>query len=274
MSRFCTVHTHSTHCDGADTLAEMARAAYAAGAVSFGASGHSHTPLAADEGCVLPADMADYRAEVLQLRTEYAGRMDVLLGLELDNCADVAPEGLDYWIASVHNLRGNDGKSYGLDWSAGELDSCCREGFEGNFLIMAGDYYDEVRRMAAMCPTILGHIDLITKFNEKVPRFDEEDPRYRSAALDALHATDPGETLLEINTGAMFRGYRKTPYPALFLLREWRNMGGKIILTSDAHSTAAIVSGYKEAAELARGAGYERSAVLAGGGRIEYPLPG
>ena len=139
--------------------------------------------------------------------------------------------------------------------------------------MMAGNYYDEVRRMAARRPTILGHIDLITKFNEKCPRFDQEDPRYRAAALDALHAADPGETLLEINTGAMSRGCRRTPYPALFLLREWRGMGGRIILTADAHSASAIVYGYREAAALAREAGYERSVLLSRAGRTECPLP-
>ena len=39
MRRFCSVHTHSTMCDGKNTLAEMAAAAFAAGAASFGASG-------------------------------------------------------------------------------------------------------------------------------------------------------------------------------------------------------------------------------------------
>ena len=99
---FCSVHTHSTMCDGKNTLAEMAAAACAAGVKYFGASGHSHTPMPEDEGCVLPADMTAYRAEVLRLREAYAGRMEVLLGIELDNCADVGAEGFDYWIGSAH----------------------------------------------------------------------------------------------------------------------------------------------------------------------------
>ena len=104
MRAFCSVHTHSVMCDGKNTLAEMAAAACDAGAASFGASGHSHTPIPEDEGCVLPADMSAYRAEVLRLREEYRGRMDVLLGIELDNCADVTAEGFDYWIGSAHRL--------------------------------------------------------------------------------------------------------------------------------------------------------------------------
>jgi len=272
MSAFCSVHTHSTLCDGKDTLGSMARAAFEAGAVSFGASGHSHTPIPEDEGGVLPVDMTAYRAEVLRLREEYRGRMDVLLGIELDNCADVTAEGFDYWIGSAHRLRGPDGRLYTVDWDAARLSACQAGAFGGDAYAMAERYYAEVRRMAAMKPTILGHIDLITKFNEDGAFFDEAEPRYRAAALDALHAADPKETLLEINTGAMSRGYRKAPYPAPFLLREWRDMGGRIILTADAHRAGDIVYGYAQAAELARAAGFDRSTLLTLSGREEWAL--
>ena len=262
MRNFCSVHTHSTMCDGKDPLSEMARAAYAAGAISFGASGHSHTPIPEDEGGVLPADMTAYRAEVLRLREEYAGRMDVLLGIELDSCADVTAEGFDYWIGSAHWLRGPDGDPYTVDWDAERLADCRDRAFGGSALPMAEAYYAEVRRMAEMKPTILGHIDLIAKFNGDGAFFDESSPRYRRAALEALHAADPAATLLEINTGALLHGYRKTPYPALFLLKEWRAMGGEVILTADAHSTEAIVYGYARASALAKAAGFTRSMLL------------
>lgn len=272
MRSICSVHTHSNLCDGKDTLAKMARAAFEAGAVSFGASGHSHTPIPEDEGGVLPVDMGPYKAEVLRLRGEYAGRMDVLLGIELDNCADVTAEGFDYWIGSAHRLRGPDGAYHTVDWDEETLEDCRDRVFGGDGFAMAKGYYAEVRKMAALRPTILGHIDLIAKFNEDGAFFDEGDPRYRAAALEALHAADPGETLLEINTGAMARGYRTVPYPALFLLKEWRGMGGKIILTADAHSARDIVHGFAQAAELARTAGFRRSTLLTLTGREERPL--
>lgn len=272
MMRFCSVHTHSTLCDGKNTLAEMARAAYEAGAVSFGASGHSHTPCREDEGCVLPADMSAYRAEVLGLREVYAKRMDVLLGIELDNCADVPVEGFDYWIGSAHRLKAPDGEYYTVDWSPEILEACRTDAFAGDAYAMAECYYAEVRKMAGMKPDILGHLDLITKFNEKMPCLDEDSSRYRAAALDALHAADPKATLLEINTGAMSRGWRTAPYPARFLLEEWRNMGGQVILTADAHSSDAIVYAYREAAEHARAAGYDHTILLTASGWIPEPL--
>ena len=268
----CSVHTHSTLCDGKNTLSEMAQAAFAAGVRYFGASGHSHTPMPEDEGQVLPVDMTAYRAEVLRLREVYAGRMEVLLGIELDNCADVSPEGFDYWIGSAHRLQGHDGTYYTVDWNGETLAACRDKAFGGDGLAMAEAYYREVGRMAARRPTILGHFDLITKFNETGAFFDESAPRYRSAALAALHRASPETTLLEVNTGAMSRGYRKTPYPAPFLLEEWRAMGGRIILTADAHSAKAVVYGYREAAMLAQAAGFTQAAVLRSEGPALCPL--
>ena len=181
-------------------------------------------------------------------------------------------EGFDYWIGSAHHMRDREGGWHAVDWDRETLERCFREDFSGRSRMMAESYYDEVRRMAERKPDILGHVDLIAKFNEAGRFFDETDPAYQAAALEALHAADPKETLLEINTGAMSRGYRSVPYPALFLLKEWRAMGGKIILTADAHSADAIVYGYAQAAELGRAAGFARSVLPVLAGREERPL--
>lgn len=271
----CSVHTHSVMCDGKNTLAEMARAAYEAGVVSFGASGHSHTPVPEDEGYTLPLDLTACRAEVLRLREAYSGRMDVLYGIELDSWSDMdfSPADFDYWIGSVHYLYDEEtGLYHSVDDTPEVLAQSCQTMFHGDFLSMAEDYYAAVARMLAKRPTILGHIDLVTKFNGDGGFFDEGDARYRAAALEALHAADPALTLLEINTGAMSRGWRSTPYPALFLLKEWRAMGGKVILTADAHSVEAIVYGYDQAAALARAAGFRQAVLLTASGRSDCPL--
>ena len=133
-------------------------------------------------------------------------------------------------------------------------------------------YYADVAAMAARHPTILGHIDLVTKFNEPAAFFDETAPRYRAAALAALEAADPARTLLEVNTGAVSRGYRTVPYPAQFLLRAWRERGGDIILTADSHRTDTVVWGSRQAADWARAAGYTQCVVLTLSGREICPL--
>lgn len=268
----CSVHVHTTLCDGRDTPAAMAAAAYAAGVRYFGFSCHSHTPIPADEGAVLPADMTVYRETVLALRKKYAGKMDILLGLEWDSQSDMRPDGFDYWIGSVHYQRGGNGKYYAADWGEAHFTACRDELFAGDALAVAEGYFAEVARVATLRPTILGHIDLITKLNAGNRFFDENHPRYRAAALTALHAADPAATLLEINTGGVARGYREQPYPALFLLREWRAMGGRVLLTADAHSAAAVVFGYDLAAEAAKAAGFSESVLLTPEGPIACAL--
>lgn len=268
----CSVHTHSTFCDGKSSMAEMAAAACAAGVKHYGFSGHIHTPCPADVGVCMEADMGAYRAEALRLREEYAGRMEILLGIEWDACSDLpVPDWADYWIGSVHNLRCGDAY-YCVDWKGEELERCRAEAFGGEMQAMIEAYYAAVAGVAAMKPTVLGHIDLITKLNGEGRFFDEKAPAYCAAALAALQAADPKATLLEINTGAMARGYRKTPYPALFLLKEWKRMGGEIILTADAHAAEGILFGYREAIRLAKEAGYKKSTVLTMSGLLECDL--
>ena len=115
-------------------------------------------------------------------------------------------------------------------------------------------------------------MDLITKLNAGNRFFDEASPRYEKAALEALHAADPQATVLEINTGGMARGYRDTPYPALFLLKEWRNMGGRIILTSDSHSADTILYGFGDSIALAKAAGFDHTVLLTAWGFVDCPL--
>ena len=74
--------------------------------------------------------------------------------------------------------------------------------------------------------------------------FDETDPAYQAAALEALHAADPKETLLEINTGAMSRNCRTVPYPSDVLLRSLRDFGGRVCISSDSHSASTITHGF------------------------------
>ena len=67
----------------------------------------------------------------------------------------------------------------------------------------------------------------------------------------------------------MARGYRDAPYPALFLLKEWRAMGGRIILSSDSHSADTILYGYGDALALAKTAGFDKSTILTLHGPVE-----
>ena len=87
-------------------------------------------------------------------------------------------------------------------------------------------------------------------------------PRYKAAALKALNAAKEHGCLLEVNTGGVYRGYRKDFYPGPWLLGEWQKMGGKVIITSDAHDVDSLTFGFDEAAAAVKAAGFKSVEVL------------
>ena len=77
------LHTHTTFCDGKHTPEEMIQAALEQGLDSLGFSGHS--PLAGECWVMEAEDVPRYRREILDLREQYAGKLEIFLGLEQDS---------------------------------------------------------------------------------------------------------------------------------------------------------------------------------------------
>ena len=135
--------------------------------------------------------------------------------------------------------------------------------YAGDPYAFAEDYYRLVGGVAERTGCqIVGHFDLVTKFNEGDRLFDTGHPRYIGAALEALDRLAERDVVFEINTGAMSRGYRTAPYPAPALLRAMRERGLPICITSDAHSASALLYAFPQAEELARSCGYRERMVL------------
>lgn len=257
------LHTHTLFGDGKHTPEEMALGAIAAGCASLGFSEHSPLPasIGQDRWTMRAEDVPAYRTEVLRLREKYRGQLGIFLGLEQD--LDSAPPAgaYDYLIGSVHTVWA-DGVPLSVDEDRDSFVRAVREHFGGDFFAFAAAYYRRAAEIPRTGCRIVGHFDLVTKFNEGGALFDEADPRYRAAALEALDALPVKDLLLEINTGAMSRGYRSAPYPAAFLLRAIRERGGRICFTSDCHSRDAVAFGFAGARELARSCGFREQWVL------------
>jgi len=261
-----SVHCHSTMCDGKNTLQDMASAACAQGLTTLGFTGHSYTQRDR-EYCMSPSRTAQYKATIAKLKAEYRGKVDILCGIEWDILSEDKRTGYDYWIGSAHHLYGkNTGKYYEIDFRPQDLWDCINDDFDADPLAAVEAYFAEVEKVAALKPDILAHIDLIKKLNAKGEFFDEESPRYKAAALKALQAAKDNDCLLEVNTGGVYRGYRKDFYPGPWLLGEWQKMGGKVIITSDSHDIASLTYGFDEAAAAIKAAGFTSVEVLTGHG--------
>lgn len=259
------LHTHTTFADGKHTPEEMALGAIRAGCRSLGFSEHSpFPPVGPNDGfSLLPERVADYRAGVQALRDQYRGQLKIFLGLEQD-IDSPPPEGTyDYLIGSVHNLRAPGNKWLAVDAGAEDFLRYAEALYGGDCLAMAEAYYRLEAEVADRTGCqIVGHFDLITKFNEGGRFFDEDAPRYRNAALEALTALMEHDVIFEINTGAISRGYRTVPYPAPFLLRAIREKGGRICITSDTHHAETITCAFSQAAALAESCGFREAWVL------------
>ena len=109
---------------------------------------------------------------------------------------------------------------------------------------------------------IIGHFDLITKHCETRKFFDTESKEYITAALDAMEALRGKIPFFELNTGAMARGYRTSPYPNVLLLKELKRLGFGAVITSDCHDKTKLNYKFDEAADILKECGYKEKYIL------------
>ena len=243
------LHTHTTYCDGKNTPREMIEAAIDMGLRRIGFSGHAPSPCPDEDYAMRAEAIPDYIAEVRALAEEYKGRIEVLCGIEQDVYSPPAPEGLDYVIGSVHYVKAGE-HYFAVDISPDDLRCNCDTYFGGDAYAMIEAYFAGYERLAQMKFDIVGHIDLITKFNRGGVFFDENDERYLAAARRAVDAVIPTGAYFEINTGVIPRGYRDAPYPAPEILEYIRSKGGKFILSGDTHRAENLCYGFDEWSKL------------------------
>lgn len=252
-------HTHTYFCDGKNSPEEMVVAAVEKGFSCLGFSVHSPMSTPA-EWTVAQEKLPAYVKEIRRLQSAYKDKIEILNGIELDrNYTGVVPQDFDYVIAAVHQIVVDD-RVYDVDYTREMLCDCADREFGGSFLKLAAHYYkDFVSFVSEVKPEIVAHFDLIEKFNEDQTLFSNCDPAYQKIALDAvdqIRASCP-DALFEVNTGAMFRCGKQSPYPAPFLLRHLKESGARVIITADAHCPQALDFAFDKAVDACRAAGFD-----------------
>ena len=265
-------HTHTTYCDGKNTAREMIEAAISKDFVSLGFSGHS--PMKdGNDWTMSPQGVMEYIEEIKTLKQEYKDKIDILCGIELDSdYSSVDPDDFDYVIGSVHQFK-KEGIAYDVDYTAEMLQKIIDDFFGGSFIEMSRCYFNTLADFVIGTKVdVVGHIDLITKFNVDTPLFDESNEEYRKiiySAIDRILAAKP-DILFEVNTGAMYRAGKKEPYPAEFILKYLNSKGGKITLTSDCHCTEAIDFAFEQVTGFVKKCGFNEIYYLKSAGLKKY----
>lgn len=264
------VHSHTTFADGRDTAEEMVRAALALGFHTLGFSEHGHADY--DDCSMSLAQEPEYRAEIRRLKTKYAGQLEILLGYEHDWLSPANVSEYDYYIESVHYVS-RSGTLFCVDNTRQILTDAARELYGGDMYALCRDYFRTVcQSIEGTRADILGHIELVMKFNEARDLFDDADPRYLDPALECAGLAARSGRLIEINTGAIARGYRTQPYPGASMLRRIAQCGGRILFTSDCHNSDFLDCAFADAVRLARDCGFSTAWEYRGAEAVEYKL--
>ena len=270
MPLLSNIHTHTTFGDGCDAPEAMVRAALRLGFHTLGFSEHGHADY--DDNSMPLGVEPVYRAEITRLKAKYAGQIHILMGYEHDWFSPANVSEYDYYIESVHYLPAG-GEMFSVDWTRPKLEEAIARHYGGDPYRLCRHYFDAVcASIEGTGADILGHIELIMKFNEARDLFDDADPRYLGPALECAELAARSGRLVEINTGAIARGYRKTPYPGVAMLKRILECGGRVILTSDCHNSDYLDCGFAQAAELARACGFSSAWEYRGREAVEYPL--
>ncbi len=239
------LHVHTTYSDGKNTPEEVVQSAIKKGITTLGFSDHSYLPFDI-EGSVTPEEIENYKAEISRLKEKYKDKINILCGVEQDYYSETETADYDYVIGSVHNLKFGD-EYFWVDGDPKRLILAADKYCSGDIYAIVEEYYEKVSMVVEKTnATIIGHFDLITKYCEKEPFFDQNHPRYIAAWKNAADRLLKAKIPFEINTGAISRGYRTTPYPSEDIQAYIKQKGGSFIKSSDSHNANTLAFKFEE----------------------------
>jgi histidinol-phosphatase (PHP family) len=256
------LHTHSIlSMDGHAPLGEMAAAAADRGFSALCVTDH-HDMLTEDGRRRLTYDWAPALAQFQETRPQFAGRMELRLGLELGS-VHVSPEharailagagdALDMVIGSIHNWREERG---GGEYFFTTFDTprLCRDALD--------DYFTSMEELVAApdCYDVLGHIIYPLRYMHRDGQEISLKPQWDRLA-DILRRVIAAGRSIEVNTcrGNTVEDWRD-------ILKLYRDLGGRLVTTgSDAHFPADVGKGVSDACALLKACGFDRVAVYTG----------
>jgi histidinol-phosphatase (PHP family) len=253
-----------------DSLGAVVERALAAGFTHYGLSEHAPRfraedvfPDETDLGPAgLQAAFRRYVGEALRLRDAYDGRIALLVGFETERLppGDWAPRmreiraaaPFDYVVGSVHDIDGMV-----VDVSP-ERTAAIAESLGGREAMQIRYFRALAELVSTLKPEVVGHIDLIRKFDAPVADFAPAVMREIEHVLEAARAAG---SALDVNCGAYRRGYGPV-YPLPAILERARAMGLRVTLGDDSHGVATVGVGLDACLKAIAEAGFGKVSYL------------
>jgi len=275
-------HIHSNYCDGKNSLEEMVLAGINAGLISVGLSSHMPLPFKND-WTMEETDLEKYFSAISFLKEKYASSIELYCGLEIDYFIDrndislLAKKNilkLDYTIMSIHSIGStfSDNVSY-IDESQTGFIHGIRNFYDNSPKKFIQNYYEGIANMAlTFKPDILGHMDLIKKYNQEKFIFDDQEKWYRESVLQCLEAVKESGVMVEINTGANMRVPGVGRYPSDWIVPELFKRNIPVTVSGDSHSVEGISYNFNETEAFLMECGYKEYGMIKRGQWEMQPL--
>ncbi len=261
-------HTHTTFCDGDNTPEQIVKAAINKGFLAIGFSGHGYTDFDL-RYCMQNTD--EYINEIARLKEKYKNDIHIYLGIEEDAFCLADRGRFDYIIGSSHYFC-IDNQYYPID-SDYDYFKKCLEAFDNDVIRLADTYYScFCDYIFARKPDVIGHFDLITKFDEQYSSLFLQNDDYNKIAEKYIEKASGSGCVFEVNTGAVAKKMRTSPYPAANLLRVLKKSGARVILSSDSHNVDTLDFGFDDTKKYLRDIGFTELYTIDNGGFVKYNI--
>jgi len=244
-------HNHTVFCGHATgSMDEYVLRAIENGITEFGFSDHAPVPENIRDGISMnPEELEKYLSLILDVKEKYKGSIAVKTGLEIDfpffeslNKKYLTDPRIDYIIGSTHYMDG-----WGFDNPA-EMSRYNDRDIDDIYT----DYYALIEGLvdARFCD-IVGHFDLIKKFGHRASKDMTPVIRKIAKKMSAYGISS------EINTSGLRKPVKEI-YPSDEIINIFFQENVPVTLGSDSHSPDDVCSGYSEAIEKIKSAGYRK----------------
>jgi histidinol-phosphatase (PHP family) len=244
IDRKSDFHIHTRFSDGSGSVDDIARAAIEKGLRQITITDHMPMPFAT-RYAVAEESVTLLRTEIVQAQANYAGVLQINMGLEIEFISDhqswissLVEHSWEYLIVSIHHLPGKDSLHL-VNGTREEFDCLLRQ-LDFNSRTLCERYYLTLQEAALTgWFDIVGHLDVVKKHNVDNEFFNESSQWYRSIVLETLDIIKAQSMTMEVNMGG-FNHPVAEQYPSSWIIREAAARNIPIVLSSDSHTPETL----------------------------------
>jgi histidinol-phosphatase (PHP family) len=237
-------HMHTVFSDGKASIGEMVVAAIDKGLdqITF----TDHMPLPFDNEYAMSINAIQlYQQEINSVQKKFTGKIKINKGLEIDYLPESIPwiqrlvkMDWDHLIVSVHTIIRNN-QPLSVNGTNEEFRQLLQS-FNHDIKALCRQYY-KVVQMAIQSGwfDIVGHLDVIKKYNVDQQYFKENEPWYRDIVMETLDVIKKQGVKMEVNMSGL-NDPVKQQHPSKWIIQEAVKKNIPLVLSSDSHYSKSV----------------------------------